>query len=110
VQGGLDVSSPFTAQAGIPKIHVWDLQSCPDLANQWNVNPDNDDASFVIQIGSANSTGWMLDNSYLDDNTYLIDPNVWTLSSNPPDARLGALVNFVKAGGTWPLYLTANLT
>jgi hypothetical protein len=52
----------------------------------------------------------MLDNSFLDDNTYLISPNAFTLSETPPDARLGALVNLVKAGGTWPLYLTANAT
>jgi hypothetical protein len=110
VTGGLDVSGSFTPEGSLPYIFVWDRQSQPGLANTWNINPGNDDGSVVIQVGLANSTGWNLDNANLDNNTFLIDPNQYTLSNSAPDARLGALVNFVKAGGAWPRYLTANLT
>ncbi len=111
VQGALDVTQGDSGGSGlVPTVFVWDRQSRPDLADKYNVNPSNDDGSFVIQVGIGDATGWYLDYSYLDYDTYLIDPGSYTLSSDPPDPRLGALVNFVKAAGTWPLYLTADLT
>jgi hypothetical protein len=109
VVGGLDITQGGSA-IDTPQVYVWDRQSRPDLANLYNVNPNNNDGSFVIQVGIVNALVWFLDNSYLDNDTYLSDPNSFTLSGNPPDPRLGALVNFVKAGGTKPLYLVADLT
>ena len=108
--GGYDVAPGFTPY--IPAINVWDRQSRPHLADLYNINPDNDDGSFVIQIGSgfANTDAWFLDRSSLDYSSFLINPNQYTLSTTAPDPRLAALVNFVKAGGTQPLYLTALTT
>jgi hypothetical protein len=110
VQGGADISGPFQPSQLSPTVYVWDRQSRPDLANQYNINQHNNDGSFVIQVGLAFASGWNLDYSYLDYNAWLINPNQYTLSNSPPDPRLGALVAFCKAGGAWPRYLTADLT
>lgn len=94
-----------TSSVVVPaSILVWDRQSRPDLANLYNVNPKNNDGSFVIQLGYATDSGaWFLDNSALDYETFLLNIDQWQLSA--PDPRLGALVNFVKAAGAKPLYL-----
>lgn len=107
-QGGYDVTNPFNPADALPTILVWDRQSRPDLADQYNVNPSNDNGDFVIQIGfnPLFSDGWFLDHSHLDLETYLIDSTTYALSEVAPDPRLAALVNLIKAGGTHPLYLT----
>jgi hypothetical protein len=110
VQGGLDITSITPSQGIVPTVYVWDRQTRPDLANQYNVNPNNNDGSVVIQVGLAYTVAWQLDNSFLDVNTFLINPNEFTLSDTAPDPRLGMLVNFKKAGGAWPRYLSADLT
>lgn len=96
--------------ASLPQILVWDRQSRPDLANEFGINPDNDDGSFVIQLGYAvaNEQAWYLDYECLDYNSYLLEIDQFV--ETPPDPRLGALVNFVKAAGSKPIYLTTSIT
>jgi hypothetical protein len=107
--GGYDAT--FTAPSAasvIPFIDVWDRQSRPDLANLYNVNPNNDDGSFVIQVGLTDPLGqaWFLDQSFLDCTTFLAaGADEASITTTAPDPRLGALVTFVKAAGTKPLYL-----
>ena len=105
--GGFDVSQGF--MANIPAVFVWDRQSRPDLANQYSVNPGNDDGTFVIQIGTspADENAWYLDHSHLDYEAFLLNIGAYSLSPTAPDPRLAALINFVKAGGCKPLYATA---
>lgn len=104
--GGYDMSQGFAPV--VPSVSVWDRQSNPTLANLYDVNPNNDDGSFVIQIAWSppNEDAWYLDHGHVDYESYLIDIGSYTLSDTAPDPRLGALVNFTKAGGTKPLYLT----
>lgn len=107
-QGGYDVTNPFNPADTLPTILVWDRQKRPDLANTYNVNPNNDNGDFVIQIGfnPLFPGAWYLDHSHLDLETFLIDSTTFELSEVAPDPRLGALVDLIMAGGTHPLYLT----
>jgi len=102
----------ITAGGGsLPYILVWDRQSRPDLANLYNINPRNDDGSFVIQLGFAlpDLDAWYLDYGFIDYDSFLVDIDAWNASTTPPDPRLGALVDFIKAGGSKPIYLTSFL-
>jgi hypothetical protein len=107
--GGYDATFAAPSAASmVPFLDVWDRQSRPDLANLYNVNPNNDDGSFVIQIGLTDPLGqaWFLDQSYLDCTTFLAaGADEATITTVAPDPRLGTLVNFVKAAGAKPLYL-----
>jgi hypothetical protein len=96
----------------MPTIAVWDRQSRPDLANEFHINPNNNDYSFVIQLGftNINEGAWYLDYGSLDYDSFLLDINNWDASETPPDPRLGALVNFVKAAASKPIYLTTVLS
>ena len=90
-----------------PDILVWDRQSRPDLANKYGINPRNNDGTFVIQVGLKDVFGlaWFLNNSFLNDTTFLAAGLIdISFSLTAPDPRLAALVNFVKAGGSKPLY------
>jgi hypothetical protein len=101
---GFDAPSPA---AVIPDVYVWDRQTRPDLADEFNVNPNNNDGTFVIQIGYKNPfmLAWFLDNAYLDNTTYLLaEVNDVQPSPTPPDPRLGPLVQLTKSEGTRPLY------
>ena len=93
-----------TAAGGlIPVIAVWDTQSNLALAETYGVFP----GQFVVQIGFTGvAAGWYLDNSALDISAVLIDGKDVQTSTTPPDARLGALVNFIKGVGYLPLYQT----
>lgn len=107
-QGGYDVANPFNPADALPTVLVWDRQKRPDLADIYNVNPDNDNGDFVIQIGfnPLFPGAWYLDHSHLDSETFLIDSTTFDLSDVAPDPRLAALVDLVMAAGTHPLYLT----
>jgi hypothetical protein len=103
-RGGFDI---LGAQGNIviPSVLVWDGQSSPSLASQWNIIS----RQFVIQIGfNENVAAWFLDQAHLDFETVLIDYGTGILSTSPPDVRLGALVDLFKATGTQPLYLTSS--
>ncbi len=112
-QGGYDTGrggydTVFTAPSAasvIPDILVWDRMTQPGLAAQYGVS----EPEFVIQIGFKNVEGWAwyLDNSFLDNDTFLIvGSSSASLVTVSPDPRLGALVNLTKAAGTQPLYLS----
>lgn len=92
----------------LPTVLVWDRQSRPDLADKYDINPDNDNGDFVIEIGfnPLFPNAWYLDHSHIGLETFLIDSTTATLSDVAPDPRLGALVDLVKQGGCHPLYLT----
>lgn len=106
--GGYDVTNPFNPADVLPTVYVWDRQSRPDLANTYNVNPNNDNGDFVIQIGfnPLFPESWFLDHSHLDFETFLVDSTTFTLSATSPDPRLAVLVALYKQAGTHPLYLT----
>lgn len=108
-QGGYDTAQGFVPAQALPTVLVWDRQSRPDLANQFNINPHNNDGSFVIQIGFSppNVNAWYLDFSHLDIETFLVDNNTYTVSTTAPDPRLAALVNLKKSEGTKPIYITS---
>lgn len=104
-RGGYDAvfAAPSIASV-MPTILVWDRMTQPALAAEYGVS----EPQFVISIGFADPEGWAwyLDNSYLDNDTFLIaSASSATLLPTAPDPRLGALVNFTKAAGTEPLYL-----
>jgi hypothetical protein len=101
-RGGYDIIvPPPQIQALIPVVSCWDKQSNPTLATLYSVA----EPQFVISIGFTGAvTSWFLDHSHLDIETFLVDGNTVSISSTPPDPRLGALVNLVKAAGYSPLY------
>lgn len=105
-QGGYDTGQGY--EPAVPTVLVWDRQSRPDLADQFNINPGNDNADFVIMIGynPPDSDAWFLDHSHLDYDTYLVDANSYDVSDTAPDPRLAAMVGLVKAAGTHPIYIT----
>ena len=111
-QGGYDTGrggydAVFTAPSAasvVPDILVWDRMTQPALAAQYGVS----EPEFVVQIGFKDIEGWAwyLDNSYLDNDTFLVaSASSGSLVTVAPDTRLGALVDFTKAAGTQPLYL-----
>lgn len=109
-RGGFDLLSG--AAEGAPSVYVWDHQSRPDLDTLYQISEHFGVGWFVIQIGFSltNESAWYLDYESVDYNSYLLDIDQWDASLTPPDPRLGALVDFVKAGGSKPVYLTTLLT
>jgi hypothetical protein len=109
-QGGFDSRggfgtyvAPLLAQTLTPVVKIWDSQSQPALATLYGVTVPQ----FVVQIGFTGAAQqWFLDNAHLDIETFLTDGSDVQTSFTPPDPRLGALVNLVKAAGTQPLYQT----
>ena len=107
--GAFDLS---TAGGGsLPSISVWDHHSRPDLDALYKISKRFGVGWFVIQAGFNLPAlrAWYLDYGYVDYDSFLIDINNWNASTTPPDPRLGELVNFVKAEGTKPIYLTTFL-
>lgn len=103
-RGGFDVLAP-NSDVVIPTVLVWDCQSSPTQASEWKIAS----GQFVIQIGfNENVASWFLDWAHLDFETVLLDYGSGTLSTSPPDPRLGALVDLFKAEGYQPLYLTSS--
>lgn len=104
-RGGYDVFVPAQSAASLmPSVSVWDAWSLPARAQTFNIAPPK----FVISIAFSDAgAGWFLDYSNLDFTTTLIDSGTPSFSSTPPDTRLGALVNLVKACGTSPIYETS---
>lgn len=114
-EGGFDTSGGFDVgmdappvSSVVPDVYVWDRQSRPDLADEFGVNPDNDNGDFVVQIGFKDPLhlAWFLDNSYLDNDSYVVDGDASAVApvTVAPDARLAALIDLTKAVGTRPLY------
>lgn len=108
-QGGYDQGQGFSPSQLIPTVLVWDRQDHPQLADQFNINPINDDGSFVIQIGfrPPNVGAWYLDHSHVDFETFLVDEVTYGISDTAPDPRLAQMVNLLKANGTHPIYITS---
>lgn len=105
ISGGADVYIPPTPiDQLIPNVTVWDAQSNPTLAQTYNICPPQ----FVVQINFDNSAGWFLDYGYLDYDSFLTSGGAVSVSTTPPDPRLGALVNLVKAAGYKPMYAVSQ--
>lgn len=88
-----------------PTISVWDKMTQPHLAAIYGIA----EPQFVIELGTPPSTRELLgsDTAGGSDTQGASERplNPYTLTNGAPDPRLAALVNFVKAAGTQPMYL-----
>jgi len=102
--GGVDTIGALDGRPNdLPRIPIataFDLQSNPTLAA--TVGLTTSQFCILLTYGGLVKEGWFLGQSYLGQNTYIINPSIQVIS--PPTDELDAVVEAAKAYGFQQVY------